>query len=188
LKKAQIVSAIASDTGLTKRTCDELMNSLLEIITTSLINHVPVEIMGLGSFDIRVREVREDNMQKAASTDIKYWRPVFTPSKEFKDRFNKEYTKSYSVEVVKNKSKNQSVTFDANLNNQSKLGELGYSIQLSRDERWDILKLKAIPRYGINEVRSHILWLVRLKKKDRHRDYSNAIFEWEYDLKRLEKI
>lgn len=188
MKKSGLISEVSAITGLSKKKCELLMNSLLEIITKSLKNHIQVNISGLGMFEIRARELRADEISLYPNGDMKRWVPVFRASNELKNRFNDVGNRSTITVGMKTKSLNNTGAFDANLNNQSKLGELGYSVRLSRDERWIILKDKAIPKYGVDLVRNHISWLVRLKKKDRHQDYSSAIFEWEYDLKRIESI
>lgn len=188
MKKNELISEIASATGLGKRQCELLMETLLDMITRSLKNHIEVNISGLGTFAIRAKEIREDEVSMYHEGEMKRWVPVFRASKELNNRFNNDSTLSSFKERIKTKSQNQTGSFDANLNNQSKLGALGYSVQLSRYERWIILKEKAIPKYGVDQVRNHISWLVRLKKKDRHQDYRSAIFEWEYDLKRIDNL
>lgn len=179
---------IADRTGLEGRACDLLLTSLLEIIAKSLKNHVEVDLSGLGVFSIRVKESVEDDFGLHSSVDTRWWVPVFIPSKELKGRIDRENSGLAFTEVKRGKLKEQLVPFEASLRNQSKLGALGYNLRLSRDERWTILKDKAIPRYGRHQVRNHISWLVRLKRNDRHQDYSDAIFEWEHDLKRLDLL
>lgn len=201
MKKAILVQIIASEIGISNKSCNKFVASLLEIITSSLIKHEYVELVDFGIFDVRIKNLREDQ-ESFIDVDISnknQMRPVFIASEKFIDRINQRVTPDLNMRttiptnklsgvVISNKIKLNSPGFDANLNVKSKLGELGYSIQLPRDTRWLILKEQAIPRYGIKEIRNHIAWLVRLKKKDKHKDYSNAIFEWEYDLKRLDNL
>ena len=71
---------------------------------------------------------------------------------------------------------------------ETPLRGLGYQITgMSRDERWQILRIRAVPELGLEEVVSTIASNIRLRKAqvggaDR---YENAIGEWEYDLARL---
>ena len=73
-----------------------------------------------------------------------------------------------------------------NLNEESELKKLGYSSSLSRVERWNILKNKAIPKLGKVKVESHIRWLIKMNINRANR--SNAVNEWQYDLEKLSKI
>ena len=73
-----------------------------------------------------------------------------------------------------------------NLNEESELKKLGYSSSLSRVERWNILKNKAIPKLGKVKVESHIRWLIKMNINRSNR--SNAVNEWQYDLEKLSKI
>ena len=71
---------------------------------------------------------------------------------------------------------------------ETPLRKLGYQITgLSRADRWQILRVRAVPDLGLEEVVSTIASNIRLRKAqvggaDR---YENAIGEWEHDLSRL---
>lgn len=68
---------------------------------------------------------------------------------------------------------------------QSALAACGYRIiGLSREQRWRVLIDIAIPQLGRSQVIEHIEWLVQTRSMQA-RDYSHAVREWEYDLKRL---
>lgn len=106
------------------------------------------------------------------------------------DKHNlKVSTKGYnfSTEIHPNNKSNRRQKHEINLNNQSELRVLGYSTLLSRDERWQILVNKAIPKIGVRRTMNLIAWLIRLKKSDTTKDYSRAIGEWEYDLNKLKR-
>ena len=87
-----------------------------------------------------------------------------------------------------NERKNKVTTNDLgnNLNEESELKKLGYSSSLSRVERWNILKNKAIPKLGKVKVESHIRWLIKMNINRANR--SNAVNEWQYDLEKLLKM
>ena len=77
--------------------------------------------------------------------------------------------------------------FDAgNLNAESEIKKMGYSTSLSRVERWDILKNKAVPKLGKTKVIGHIRFLIKMNKS--RSVMANAVSEWEYDLERLQKL
>lgn len=72
----------------------------------------------------------------------------------------------------------------------TQLYEVGYKITgLSRSERWRILKDKAVPALGLEEVAGTIASHCRTRKRQRggRERYAHAIAEWEYDLARLKR-
>lgn len=73
-----------------------------------------------------------------------------------------------------------------NLNTESDIKKLGYSTALSREERWKILKNKAIPKLGKNKVIGHIKFLIKMNKS--RKVMENAVNEWVYDLDRLYRL
>ena len=102
-------------------------------------------------------------------SDKKLQTDLFSSEKKQKDKIN------ISVSDLGN-----------NLNEESELKKLGYSSSLSRVERWNILKNKAIPKLGKVKVESHIRWLIKMNINRANR--SNAVNEWQYDLEKLSKI
>ena len=80
-----------------------------------------------------------------------------------------------------------STEFDSkSLNEESQLKKLGYSSTISRSERENILKNKAIPQLGKARVRSHIEWLINMNKNKS--TMKNSVIEWSYDLDRLSRM
>ena len=65
---------------------------------------------------------------------------------------------------------------------ESDLHKTGYSLQLSPDERWNILTNIAVPQLGIEDVVGMIAWYLRNRNPER---YARARAEWTRDLKRL---
>lgn len=72
------------------------------------------------------------------------------------------------------------------LKQESELKKLGYSSTISRSERENILKNKAIPKLGKARVRSHIEWLINMNKNKS--TMKNSVIEWSYDLDRLSRM
>lgn len=72
------------------------------------------------------------------------------------------------------------------LNDESELKKLGYSTTLSENERWNILRNKAIPQLGARKV----VWYLRMFIKiNRHRkDRLSAVQKWEKDLEKVLKL
>ena len=63
---------------------------------------------------------------------------------------------------------------------------LGYSVELNRDARWNLLATVIFPAFGAWRVRHELEGFVALRRrmKDKER-WAWAIGEWEYDLARL---
>ena len=90
-------------------------------------------------------------------------------------------------QVKTNNSRLLSTEFDSkSLNEESQLKKLGYSSTISRSERENILKNKAIPQLGKARVRSHIEWLINMNKNKS--TMKNSVIEWRYDLERLSRM
>lgn len=90
-------------------------------------------------------------------------------------------------QVNTNNSRLLSTEFDSkSLSEESKLKKLGYSSTISRSERANILKNKAIPLLGKARVRSHIEWLINMNKNKS--TMKNSVIEWRYDLEMLSKM
>lgn len=71
---------------------------------------------------------------------------------------------------------------------ESPLKKLGYSTNLTKQERWDILINKAVPKLGYERVSNYLSWFIEDKRKIKHKDFSRAISIWEDDLKRLYEL
>lgn len=79
---------------------------------------------------------------------------------------------------------------EAEFQSETPLHRLGYQITgRSRSKRWEILKSKAVPELGLQEVAETIAQHCRVRKRQvgGREKYANAIAEWEYDLARLKR-
>jgi len=90
MNKAELVAAIASETGLMKTDCEKALASLTSNITESLKKGDDVKILGFGSFSVQDRVARTgrnprtgDEVQIAACKT-----PKFKAGKEFKATLN----------------------------------------------------------------------------------------------------
>ncbi len=81
---------------------------------------------------------------------------------------------------------NQNELDSNKLNSESEIKKMGYSTSLTREERWNILKNKAVPKLGKAKVIGHIRFLIKMNKS--RSVMFNAVSEWEYDLERLIKL
>lgn len=134
-----------------------------------------------------------DEINKKVSTNRIIVKSVLEHKKEtlkssdIKNQQKEARSYSLSTEINYNNAKTNTGIYDNNLSEQSELAKLGYSTQLSRGKRWEILTNKALPGIGAKRTMEYIAWFIRLKKADTTRDYSRAINEWEYDLDKLKQ-
>ncbi|MGQ7890662.1 hypothetical protein [Paenibacillus sp. WC2504] len=101
-----------------------------------------------------------------------------TKKQEFK------WPSTYAVETLKPGNKSDGNRFGL----ESPLHKLGYRITDSnRTKRWTILENEALPKLGLEKVANVIATNVKARKRQKGgaKKYSHAIYEWEYDLKKL---
>ena len=91
MNKAELVSAMAEQTGLSKRDSEKALNSFINIVTEELENKEKVQLVGFGTFETRERAARtsrnpqtNEEITIAASTV-----PAFKVGKALKDKVNK---------------------------------------------------------------------------------------------------
>ena len=88
MTKAEIVSEIASKTGLEKQVVLTVVESMMDTIKTSMINGNEVFLRGFGSFIIKRRaEKTARNISKNTTIIIPAHNiPAFKPAKEFMEK------------------------------------------------------------------------------------------------------
>ena len=88
MTKAEIVSAIAEKAGLTKKSAQDALEALLEVITSELVKGESVTLTGFGTFKISARAARtgvnpQDPSQKIQIPAMNL--PTFKAGKGLKD-------------------------------------------------------------------------------------------------------
>lgn len=68
MKKAELVEAVATSTGLTKSDVTRVMDSIFETIKESLKAGNKVPVAGFGTFDISARPARSGRNPKTGET------------------------------------------------------------------------------------------------------------------------
>lgn len=68
MKKAELVDAVATATGLTKADVTRVMESIFETITESLKAGNKVPVAGFGTFDVSARPARTGRNPKTGET------------------------------------------------------------------------------------------------------------------------
>ena len=91
MNKAELIDAIAKDTGLTKKDSEKALKSVVENISNALAKKDKVQLIGFGTFETRKRAARTGrNPQTGAELKIKASTvPAFKPGKALKDKVNK---------------------------------------------------------------------------------------------------
>ena len=92
MNKAELVTAIAEKTGVTKKDADAMLKAFVDTIEEELVKGEKVQLIGFGTFEIRERKERSGrNPQKPEEvvTIPASKAPVFKAGKAFKDSVNK---------------------------------------------------------------------------------------------------
>ena len=91
MNKAELISAIATKTGVSKKSAEASLNAITETITAELKKKGKVQLVGFGTFETRKRAARKgrnpqsgEEIKIAASTV-----PVFKAGKALKEVVNK---------------------------------------------------------------------------------------------------
>ena len=91
MNKVELVEAISSDTGLTKKDTEVFLKKFIETVTKALVKGDDVQLIGFGTFKVNKRPARTgrnpatgETIKIAASKT-----PKFTAGKALKDAVNK---------------------------------------------------------------------------------------------------
>lgn len=95
MNKVELIKRVSADTGLMKKDCTAIIDSMLSNITTSLEQGEKVQIVGFGTFEVRHRgsRVGRNINTKELFTIPSVNTPAFKPGKNLKERvtcFDKE--------------------------------------------------------------------------------------------------
>jgi DNA-binding protein HU-beta len=87
MNKAELISAVAEKSELTKKDADKAVNSVISVITDALANGERVQLVGFGTFEVRDRAERKGrNPQTREEIIIPASKaPVFKAGKALKD-------------------------------------------------------------------------------------------------------
>lgn len=91
MNKGELVSAIAEETGLSKKDTEIALNGFMDVVSNVLAKKEKIQLVGFGTFETRQRAAREgvnpqtkQKIKIPASTT-----PAFKPGKALKDTVNK---------------------------------------------------------------------------------------------------
>lgn len=90
LTRSDIVETLYKEVGLPKSDCGDLLESMIDHITKSLVEGEVVKLAGFGIFSTRLKTERPGRNPKTGQPAIVKARRVlsFKPSKKMKDRVN----------------------------------------------------------------------------------------------------
>ena len=92
MNKSELIAAIATKTGSTKKDAEASLNAFVEAVTETLVKGDKVQLVGFGSFEVRKRAARKGrNPQTKEEIRIPASKaPVFKAGKALKDLVNKK--------------------------------------------------------------------------------------------------
>lgn len=87
MNKAELITAVAQKSGLTRKDADKVVASVLDSITETLAKGEKVSLVGFGTFEVKERAARTGkNPATGATIEIPASKaPAFKPGKAFKD-------------------------------------------------------------------------------------------------------
>ena len=91
MNKTELVAALTEKTGFTKKDAEKALNSVVEVITESLVKGDKVPIVGFGSIEVKHRPERVARNPQAPEQEITIpasKAPVFKAGKSLKDAVN----------------------------------------------------------------------------------------------------
>ena len=90
MTKAELISAVAEQSGFSKKDSEKALNAVVSAITDALVKGDKVQIVGFGTFEVSERAAREGrNPQTGATMKIAATKaPKFKAGKALKDLVN----------------------------------------------------------------------------------------------------
>jgi DNA-binding protein HU-beta len=90
MNKSQLVEVVAIKSGVKKKEAELVVNALTETILDAMKNGEKVQIVGSGTFDVKVRDARTArNPKTGESIEVPATKhPAFSASKALKDQLN----------------------------------------------------------------------------------------------------
>ena len=90
MNKAELVTAIAEKTSLTKKDAEAALKAVLDVVEEALVAGDKVQLVGFGTFETRERSARTGKNPRTGETiEIAASKvPAFKPGKALKDSIN----------------------------------------------------------------------------------------------------
>ena len=91
MNKAELVNAMATETGVPKKDVEKVLNSFINVVSNEMANKGKVQLVGFGTFETRQRAART-GLNPQTKEEIKIpacTAPAFKAGKALKDKVNK---------------------------------------------------------------------------------------------------
>ena len=91
MNKAELVNAMATETGVSKKDVEKVLNSFINVVSNEMANKCKVQLVGFGTFETRQRAART-GLNPQTKEEIKIpacTAPAFKAGKALKDKVNK---------------------------------------------------------------------------------------------------
>ncbi|MFR7873689.1 MAG: HU family DNA-binding protein [Christensenellales bacterium] len=91
MNKAELVNAMATETGVSKKDVEKVLNSFINVVSNEMANKGKVQLVGFGTFETRQRAART-GLNPQTKEEIKIpacTAPAFKAGKALKDKVNK---------------------------------------------------------------------------------------------------
>lgn len=92
----------------------------------------------------------------------------------------------YPVKVLPKTQEAKVIANGMELKTVSSIRQMGYTVTMAREKRWELLKNVIIPKVGKDEVIRHIKFLITMNQGQPNK--LGAVYEWEYDLERIAQL
>ena len=91
MNKAELVNAMATETGVSKKDVEKVLNSFINVVSNEMANKGKVQLVGFGTFETRQRAARTGlNPQTKEEIKIPASKaPAFKAGKALKELVNK---------------------------------------------------------------------------------------------------
>ena len=92
MNKTELVNAMTTETGVSKKDVEKVLNSFINVVSNEMANKGKVQLVGFGTFETRQRAARKGlNPQTKEEIKIPASKaPVFKAGKALKDLVNKK--------------------------------------------------------------------------------------------------
>lgn len=90
MNKTELISAVAQETGMTKKDAEKAVKAFIDVVSGALVKGDKVQLIGFGTFEVRQRKAREGH-NPATQQVIKIpasKTPAFRVSKQLKEKVN----------------------------------------------------------------------------------------------------
>ncbi len=91
MNKTELVNAMTTETGVSKKDVEKVLNSFINVVSNEMANKGKVQLVGFGTFETRQRAARKGlNPQTKEEIEIPACTvPAFKAGKALKDKVNK---------------------------------------------------------------------------------------------------